>query len=95
LRFATTYIDLGKQCGKKVLKAAWGRLRMRPFGTESWEGSLNTNSNATEKSSEQATAKKPYKTPALRFESVFEVSALSCGKIAGTTGTCNAVPKFS
>ena len=29
-------------------------------------------------------AKKPYKTPSLRFESVFEVSALSCGKVSST-----------
>ena len=40
-------------------------------------------------------AKKPYKVPSFRFESVFEVSALTCGKIAGTQGTCNSVPKFS
>ena len=26
-------------------------------------------------------AKKPYKAPSFRFDSVFEVSALSCGKV--------------
>ncbi len=32
-------------------------------------------------------AKKPYKAPSFRFDSVFEVSALSCGKVA-TQGQC-------
>jgi hypothetical protein len=34
------------------------------------------------------TKKKPYKSPSFRFESVFEVSALSCGKRFATEGTC-------
>ena len=40
-------------------------------------------------------AKKPYKAPSFRFESVFEVSALACGKIASTGGACNSNSKFS
>ena len=32
--------------------------------------------------------KKPYKSPSFRFESVFEVSALSCGKRFATQGSC-------
>jgi hypothetical protein len=34
------------------------------------------------------TKKKPYKSPSFRFESVFEVSALSCGKRFATQGSC-------
>ncbi len=33
-------------------------------------------------------AKKPYTTPSFRFESVFEVSALACGKMQATQGGC-------
>ena len=40
-------------------------------------------------------AKKPYKTPSFRFESVFEVSALSCGKIATEGGACASNTKYS
>lgn len=38
-----------------------------------------------EKARQKVTAKKPYRKPEVRFESVFEVSALSCGKIGGST----------
>jgi hypothetical protein len=34
------------------------------------------------------TKKKPYKSPSFRFDSVFEVSALSCGKRFATQGSC-------
>jgi hypothetical protein len=40
-------------------------------------------------------AKKPYKAPSFRFESVFEVSALSCGKVASTEGSCGSNTKYS
>jgi hypothetical protein len=33
-------------------------------------------------------AKKPYTTPSFRFESVFEISALACGKVQSTQGGC-------
>jgi hypothetical protein len=49
------------------------------------------NDNASEDKAREvadATAKKPYKVPSFRFESVFEVSALSCGKVAGTEMNC-------
>ncbi len=39
--------------------------------------------------------KKPYDTPSFRFERVFEVSALSCGKISSTQGACHSNPKKS
>jgi hypothetical protein len=32
--------------------------------------------------------KKPYTTPSFRFESVFEISALACGKVQSTEGGC-------
>jgi hypothetical protein len=32
--------------------------------------------------------KKPYVAPAFRYESVFEVSALACGKVQATQGGC-------
>jgi hypothetical protein len=43
----------------------------------------------------EATVKKLYKAPSLRFESVFEVTALSCGKISGTQGQCAKNQKAS
>ncbi len=38
--------------------------------------------------------RKPYKKPAVRFERVFETSALTCGKPGGGGG-CNTVHKTS
>jgi hypothetical protein len=35
-----------------------------------------------------APAKKPYTTPSFRFEPVFEISALACGKVQSTQGGC-------
>lgn len=48
-------------------------------------------------SSEQleAAVKEHYKAPSFRFESVFEVTALSCGKISATQGACNRNQKAS
>ena len=62
---------------------------------ESWEEPLKTESSANEKTPAKATGKKPYKTPTLRFEPVFEVSALACGKISSTQGGCSASMKAS
>jgi hypothetical protein len=39
--------------------------------------------------------KKPYKPPTFRFEHVFEVSALSCGKISSTQESCRSNRKAS
>jgi hypothetical protein len=50
---------------------------------------------ATSREPRDAGVKKPYKTPAFRFESVFEVAALSCGKISATTDACRASRKAS
>jgi len=62
---------------------------------ESWEGQLNKDDNSNEKAPEQVGAKKPYKTPSVRFESVFEVSALSCGKVSTTQANCKVSMKVS
>jgi hypothetical protein len=39
--------------------------------------------------------KKVYTKPAFRHERVFETTALSCGKIAGTSFLCNEARKTS
>jgi hypothetical protein len=73
-----------------------GNIRERGnLGIESWEEQLNDNNSSNEKTSEPAAGKKIYKTPTLRFESVFEVSALSCGKLTSTQSGCNFVQKAS
>ncbi len=43
----------------------------------------------------KAGLKKPYLTPALRSERVFEVSALSCGKVNSTQQSCRTNRKVS
>lgn len=43
----------------------------------------------------KADAKKPYQAPAFRFERVFEVSALSCGKRHSTEAGCHQNRKTS
>lgn len=56
---------------------------------------MATNSFSSDEPRTPATNKKPYEKPAFRYERVFVTTALSCGKIAGTTQTCNASPKVS
>ena len=57
---------------------------------------MSTNNSSTEKTPRLTNRKKPYKTPSVRSEIVFEVSALSCGKLVGTTqGDCGSVHKAS
>ena len=65
------------------------------LGSESWEGQLNNDNNPNNKMPEPASGKKPYKTPTLRFESVFEVSALACGKLTSTQSGCKFSTKAS
>ena len=40
-------------------------------------------------------AKKPYSTPAFRFERVFETTALACGKVSQTQQQCKFNRKAS
>ena len=54
----------------------------------------NSTSDKTRKAA-PSPAKKPYTAPSFRFESVFEISALSCGKVQTTQGSCAASKKAS
>jgi hypothetical protein len=56
---------------------------------------MNDKNTPDEKASESLTEKKPYKTPTLKFERVFEVSALACGKVFSTQGGCRISRKAS
>jgi hypothetical protein len=40
-------------------------------------------------------AKKPYQRPTVRFERVFETSAISCGKVQVNEGPCHTNRKVS
>ncbi len=55
--------------------------------------------NGTKKDSSgeprEAGVKKPYQAPTFRFEPVFEVSALACGKVFATQGGCRFSRKAS
>jgi hypothetical protein len=48
-----------------------------------------------ENGTEKAQERKPYVKPACQSESIFETTALACGKIAGQGGNCNQVPSAS
>ncbi len=56
---------------------------------------MATNSFSSDEPRTPATNKKPYEKPAFRYERVFVTTALSCGKISGTSLTCNSTPKVS
>jgi hypothetical protein len=58
---------------------------------------LNIDNSSRGKPREEAASptKKPYKAPSFRFEPVFEVSALACGKVFGTQGSCRSSRKAS
>jgi len=43
----------------------------------------------------EPTAKKPYHKPAVRYERVFETSALTCGKVQTSQAGCHQVRKTS
>jgi hypothetical protein len=56
---------------------------------------LDTKNTGNQRTTEATQEKKPYKTPNLRFENVFEVSALSCGKLTASQSSCNLNTKTS
>jgi len=37
---------------------------------------------------ERAAVRKPYQKPAVSYEKIFETSALRCGKVQATQGSC-------
>jgi hypothetical protein len=52
--------------------------------------------NTSENPPSQPKAKKrPYTAPSFKFEKVFEVSALSCGKVFGNENSCHFSRKTS
>lgn len=56
---------------------------------------MNIKDTSDSKTQESIGKKKPYETPTFRFERVFEVSALSCGKIDSTQMGCHSNRKHS
>jgi len=61
----------------------------------SWEEQVSDDRASKEKTPQPAAEKKPYKAPSLRFESVFEVSALACGKLTSSQSGCHFSTKSS
>jgi hypothetical protein len=53
------------------------------------------NSSGQTSEDPKKTAKKAYKTPSLRYEKVFEVTALACGKVHSTEHNCRLSRKAS
>jgi hypothetical protein len=52
---------------------------------------LNIDNSTRDQAREAAAStaqKKTYKAPSFRFEPVFEVSALACGKVFASQGSC-------
>jgi len=57
---------------------------------------LNHDKSSEQKTQEPKTsAKKPYTPPSFRFEKVFEVSALACGKVHASEHGCRFSRKVS
>jgi len=56
---------------------------------------VTTTKNENRNQPQKDVRKKPYHPPWFRFEKVFEVSALSCGKVSSTQGSCHNNTKTS
>jgi hypothetical protein len=57
---------------------------------------LNIDNSTRDKAREAAAStKKPYKAPSFRFEPIFEVAALACGKIFSSQHGCRFSRKAS
>ena len=57
---------------------------------------MNIDNSTRDKAREAAAStKKPYKAPSFRFEPVFEVAALACGKVFASQGGCRFSRKAS
>ncbi len=54
-----------------------------------------TNRQTAAQPGKRRAAKKPYRQPTVRYERVFEVSALTCGKVEVTQGPCHGNRKLS
>jgi hypothetical protein len=53
------------------------------------------NSSGEQKHDPKTIAKKTYTAPSFRFEKVFEVAALACGKVRSTEHNCRISRKSS
>lgn len=56
---------------------------------------MTMNDSPSEKPRTEEAPKKPYEKPSFRFEEVFVTTALSCGKIGGTSLHCHHNHKVS
>jgi len=56
---------------------------------------MDTNNSPSDELRTPAANKEPYEKPSFRFEKVFVTTALSCGKIAGSSKNCNTLPSAS
>ena len=73
------------------------RRHNRRFNNKRSSGENLNNDNSTKDKTPKtaASTKKPYQAPSFRFEAVFEVSALSCGKVHNTQAGCHGSRKAS
>ena len=60
----------------------------RPPTVAGGDPSLRSRAGTGATAGEARAAKKPYRKPTVRFERVFEVSALTCGKVQQTQSSC-------
>lgn len=56
---------------------------------------MTMNDSSAENPRTEEAPKKPYEKPSFRFEEVFVTTALSCGKINGTSFSCRHNHKVS
>jgi len=56
---------------------------------------MATNDLSSDTMNTPVMTKKPYEKPAFRHEQVFVTTALTCGKLGGTQGSCGIVGKVS
>jgi hypothetical protein len=52
-------------------------------------------SENTPGTTDQARGKRPYEPPRIQSETIFETTALACGKISGQSRNCNIHPQNS
>ena len=55
----------------------------------------NNKSSGQKKQEPKTTAKRPYAAPSFRFDKVFEVTALACGKAHSTEHNCRVSRRAS
>jgi hypothetical protein len=56
---------------------------------------LDDKDRSAPRSATPRASKKPYAKPAVRYERVFETSALTCGKVQTTQSSCHQNRKLS